>query len=157
MSSQVTRGLLLKTQTLKTADQSLNSSTTLTNDNDLLQAIAANEVWRFRFFVPFNLAGVASGFKFGVNGPTAPTNLRYSMKVVNGVGGTLVTAASKSAFASALAAALATSGDHFAEIEGAMENGANAGTLQLQFAQNTSDAGAITVQRGAFLIAERLS
>ena len=69
----------------KAADQSVVNSTTLTNDSVLLFPIDALEVWSFTILVPFNVAGVASGFKMTVTGPAAPTSIRWTAFALNGV------------------------------------------------------------------------
>ena len=141
----------------KAADQSITNSTTLTNDATLLFAIAANEVWRFTISAPFNVAGATSGFKMSVNGPTAPTNLRWTAFAINGVAVATLAALSANAFATALGFVVANAGDHILEVSGTVENGANAGNVTLQFAQNTLDAvNSVTVRRGALLIAEKI-
>lgn len=142
---------------MKQADQSVTNNTTPQNDTDLLFALTnATDIWRFRLFVPFNVAGTTSGFKIAVTGTAAPTNLRYTVKAFNGVAVAVLAAQSFNAFASSFGFAVANAGDHFLEIDGMLESAAG-GSVQLQFAQNTTDAvNSVTVRRGAYLEANRL-
>jgi hypothetical protein len=64
----------------------------------------------------------------------------------------LVSAATLSAFGPMLAGALATIGTHILSVEGLIENGPNAGAITFQFAQNVSNASAITVKRGSSMV-----
>lgn len=141
----------------KDADQSLNTSTVLVNDTQLAFALSNNtDIWWFKFMVGFNLAGAASGYKFAITGPTTPANVRYRTAVFNGVSpGALSAAVALGAFGTSVGVTLAQSGDHYAEIEGVVEGG-GAGSVTLQFAQNVSDAAAITIKRGSILIAQRI-
>ena len=136
----------------KVADQSITSSTTLTNDTELFAPVEANKNYHFRASVPFNLAGVVSGYKFTFASPSGHTNFVCTPLIYNGGTSTLLTVAPITTPGTAVAGALATSGDHYAAWEGVLENGASAGNINFQFAQNTSNGSAITVKRGAILI-----
>jgi hypothetical protein len=133
------------------ADQAITSSTTFADATGVTIALEANKVYRFLVHVPFNLAGIISGYKFQLLGPTSPTNYIASTKLLNTVAGTLLGATVQTALGTAVNGGLATSGNHVFEVSGVIENGANAGSLKLQFAQNVSDGSAITIKRGAFI------
>lgn len=135
---------------LKTADQPVTSSTTLTNDTDLFFPVQANKKYAFRFLIPFNLAGILSGYKFQVSTPSAPSSFVHTARIENGATGGMVGLSVLTSI-SPQAGALATTGDHAGVWEGTLENGVNAGNLQFQFAQNVSSAPAITIKRGAYL------
>ena len=141
----------------KPSDQSLSSNTTLTNDNNMAVTLAANEVWHFRWNVAFNEAGVNAGYAFSVGGPSAPTNVRFNFTVWNGNTGLAIDGNSITAFGTSVNLALANTGDHILLVEGTVENGSNAGSVVLQFAQKVSDSGAITIKRGSSLVATRIS
>jgi len=106
----------------------------------------ANRAYGFDCNVQFNLAGIVSGQKFGVLTPASPTNALYTIEVLNGTGFSIVAIG----LSAAVASALATTGLHAARLHGVIENGANAGNLAIQFAQNTSDGSAITAKRGSW-------
>lgn len=128
------------------ADQAITSNVTLANITGLVCQVEANRAYGFTAEIQFNLAGIVSGFKFGVSNPASPTNLVYTIEAISSVAiiaGIGLTAT--------LGAALATTGLHVCHIWGVLENGANAGNLSIQVAQNTSDASALTVKRGSHL------
>lgn len=145
-----------------TADQSLTAQTTLQNATSLSVGLLANTAYLFRAELQLNLAAAVSGLKLGMTGPSAPTSLiinALSQLTVNtapisaqnsvGAFGTLLTLAA--------AAFNPTTGLKFARIWGVIRNGANAGNLTVQFAQNVSDAGAVTMKAGSLLEVERLN
>lgn len=129
----------------KTADEAVTSSTTLQDDDELQFYVPANGKYHYRFHVPVNLSGIVSGYKFQVVLPTGVSEVVQTEKVFNGIAATLV-AVKVEASVTVLSGALASAGDHVLEIEGAVVNGSTADYMKLQFAQNTSDASAITVQ-----------
>jgi len=128
------------------ADQSVTSSTGLVNITGMVAAVEANRAYGFLVEIQFNLAGIVSGFKFGVSAPASPTNLAYTIDVT--ASGLTIVGLGLSA---TIAAALATTGLHKVTMRGVLENGANAGSLVPQFAQNVSDGSAITIKRGSFI------
>lgn len=134
----------------KAADQSLDTSITPTAITSFSLDLLAGKTYKFRAYVPFSLAGVASGYRFQVTGPATPTIITYSMKAYNGVNGTLALMAVKTALSSELTGALAAIGTHCLEVDGTIKTD-GAGSLGIEFAQNVSDAGAIVVLKGAYL------
>lgn len=135
----------------------ITSNTTLASDSVLTVPIAANAVVYVEAFIPFSLAGVLSGYKFGIGLPASPTNVLLVGEVTNAVTGALALSSLVSAAGLITGGALATSGSHFAKITGTVENGANAGSIAVQAAQNTSDGSALTILRGAFIRVTPLS
>jgi hypothetical protein len=127
------------------ADQPITSSATLATITGFSAPMVANQAYGFDAHIYFNLAGIISGVKFGLSTPS-PTNSNYAIEVVNGTGLSLVAFG----LAAQVASALATTGLHLARFAGVIENGANAGNLAIQFAQNTSDGSAITAKRGSY-------
>lgn len=132
------------TDGVKTADQSITSSTTgttLTNATNMSFSVAANTYYAFQFQLLMNV--VLCGLDVSITCPT---------------GGTLV-------FGSTANLAAATgSGTRYTLINnlsfnnpinfwitGYLSNGANAGILQLQFSQNSSSANAVTMRKGSWL------
>ncbi len=134
------------------ADHSMNSSVALININNLSCPLEPNRSYAFSAELQFSLGGIVSGFKFGIAGPASPSNLIYQIEAVTsglsiaGIG-----------FSTGLAAALALTGPHLAHISGLIENGANAGQLAIQFAQNVSNISPITILRGSWLNVWNLS
>jgi len=129
----------------------ITSNTTLASDSVLTVPIAAGATVFVEVFIPFSLAGVLSGYKFGLSLPASPTNVVIVGEVTNAVTGALALSSLVTAGGLVTGGALATSGSHFAKIKGTIENGSNAGSIAVQAAQNTSDSGALTILRGAFI------
>lgn len=132
---------------IKTADQSIDTSTVLANATGLVLPIQAGQNYSFQAVLSFALVGIVSGFKFSITGPSSPTDVKIVAEGTNLVTGALATALTITAFGSSLGAALATIGTHTCAIRGTVLNGVNAGNLQIQFAQNTSDGSAITLNK----------
>lgn len=147
----------------KTADESVTSSTTLQNDNELTLAVAANCTYAFRVWLLATDATDANGdIKFGFTFPTS------AVCHFSGKGPHTLLASGAFGDGEYIGRNTATSGSTVAsyglttsvigiEITGLLIVGANAGNLQLQWAQNTSDANATTVQAGSFMILERVA
>ena len=147
----LTNGMIQKVLFVtKAADQSLDTSITPTAITSFSIDLLAGKTYKFRAYVPFSLAGVASGYRFQVTGPATPAIITYSMKAYNGVNGTLALMSVKTALSSELTGALAAIGTHCLEVDGTIKTD-GAGSLGIEFAQNDSDAGAIVVLKGAYL------
>jgi hypothetical protein len=148
----------------KTADETVNNSATLQNDDDLLLAIAANEVWLVELYLLQKSPSTTADFKMGWAYP-AGCSIYWGVPNLNttyGTGGqywlTVVAAGTIGAIlteASTLAAASlnGTQGIHITAI---VINGATAGTLNFQWAQNTATAEDTKVLANSCLIAHKL-
>lgn len=130
----------------QSANQAVTASTT-TVATELTTPIAANQNLHIRYFVPFTLAGTASGIKFLVNAPATPTT--YVSAVVIFTDADSIGLSNLILTEGAQGVTLANAGNHWAVIEITVEAGATAGDVVLEFAQNVSDAGAVTVLKGA--------
>jgi len=141
------------TRVLKTADEIVNNSTVLQNDDELFFPIAANKIWEFRFI----LLGIATGggsFRFAQAVPAGavlqsravafeldPANpLKDSQS--SGVGTPIIVHCDNS--------------NRIMVIEGLVVNGANAGNVQLQWCQAVLKAFDTKILRGSCLIAHQL-
>lgn len=133
----------------KSSDQSVASNTNLTNDTDLVLPIDPSSIVAVRLVILFALAGVLSGFKFGLAGPASPSNIALTAEVRNMAAPALVASGVLSALGTLASGALATTGTHLLIVQGMVENGPNSGNLTFQFAQNVSDLGSITIKRGS--------
>lgn len=132
----------------KTGDDTISSDDSLNNDDELLLPLLANEVVKFEAFIIYN-SGTTPDIKFAFTVPAAATivwavtNARYSP-----------TAADEPVTVAASGTSLGFSGnaaDVAVLITGTVVNGANAGNLQLQWAQQTSDASNTTVKTNSWL------
>lgn len=150
----------------KTSDESLNTSTTLQADDELLFTIAANEVWEFEFTV-YYLGNTTGQFKCGLTFPTSPTEISYDL--FGGASGTVANDGGSGTTATSIAQLHSTSsavnGQPFgadtnqsvARMKGFVRNGANAGNVTLMWAQAVSNGTNTTVKAGSFLTARRLA
>ncbi len=133
----------------KTADENVTNSTTLQNDDHLFVAMAANDVWEFEAVVYFTSTSNTPDFKATFTVPTGAT-IRWYAEFRETDGGTATGALIN---ASATTTAYDMTGNQSAVMRarGVVINGANAGNLQMQWAQNASSGTAMTVQSGSFL------
>ncbi len=133
---------------VKTADETVNSSTTLQDDDQLYFSIGANETWTFRYVVQGNSAA-APDFKFAV---TAPSGAICKVSTSDPEGATSV-ANLGCGVSSGLVPGNAT--EDLYEITGTVTNGATAGLVRLQWAQNVANASNSIVRAGSYVNAFR--
>lgn len=139
---------------VKSADETVNNSATLQNDDELKFAIGANEVWRFQLFLLIN-SGATPDFKYGFTMPTG--------------GDVIMTAAHRNPSNTSVVTGYSISqasapisvrgiGVDFAYVlnEGIAVNGATPGNLQLQWAQNTADASDTKLLKNSMLLGTQL-
>jgi len=145
---------------IKTADETVTSSTTLQNDNQLLLPYQPNATYIFRCWVDYEGANVGTGdLKWNWSGLTSGTNLRYTANYMSLTGTFSPTiGAAVNLGSSTLAAGTNGSGNPVGfEMVGSLSTGSTGGTLQLQWAQNTSNATGTIVHAQSFLRLERTS
>jgi hypothetical protein len=131
----------------KSSDQTVTSSTTVVNDSQLKFAVAANETYIFQAWLYTSVADATPDIKVTFTGPSGSTVFWSSSQVIYLPDGspTLTVVATGG-----------TTGGLFADgnlraiqLYGTILNGATAGDLQFQFAQNTSSANGISVKAGS--------
>jgi len=136
----------------KTADQS-NSTTTLADVAGLAFPVLANTDYLFEFIVVFQTAATTTGIRLDINGPSSPTYVVWwrEIPLAAQTAGTdniqdrqLVGYQSDAATGSIGVA----NQNYVARITGVLSNGANPGTLQLQFASEVA-ASAVTIKKGS--------
>lgn len=134
----------------KTADQAVTASTALVDVTGMSFPIAANQEVEVDVWLPFSV-GAAGGFKWRFDIDQAPSIYNLGWNAIDGVTGTAnVEAAVITAEADiANAWAVAGSFNFFAKLY--VKNGATAGTIKLQMAQNSSDATPLTLLAGAVM------
>lgn len=138
---------------VKASDQSVVNSTTLTNDNTLLFSVAANEKWVFTMYLRVSEVSTVARFKYAFTIPAAASGYDLygwvpapTFEAATTAGGALLTTAHT--------LSNMTAADNVLIIQGFYTGGANAGTVQWQFAQNTLDAtNAVIVRAGSSLVA----
>lgn len=135
----------------KTGDESRQSTTTLTGDSDLAFPVLANTLYLFEFCVFFGTP-TTGGFKYDLNhsvgigagwldsihemlvpGATAWSNIGID-NALNVVRNTVVSGA-----------------DAFVRITGRLHNGANAGFVNIRWAQQASQASNTSVWNGSWV------
>lgn len=135
----------IRTVFKKAADQVITSSTALVTSG-LTSPIAANETQKFEVVIPFSV-GATGGFKCQVVVPAGGVLFNASFILANTVAPGVVVA--QQVASAAFGNAVANAGNHWLKISGTVKNGATAGNLDIQVAQNSSDALSLTVLSGA--------
>jgi len=128
----------------KSADQTIISNSTLQNDTELAVAVAASTNYDFKLVLLYN-SGVTPDLKFGWTYPVG-TTMRYSMQ---GYTGGVVQ--SFRIIETDVVALDGNASSLSCVCEGTVFVGATAGTLQLQWAQNTLTASNSSVLLGSSL------
>lgn len=137
----------------KSADETVNGSATVQDDNDLFFAVAAGETWVCEFHLSIT-TGATPDFKFAITVPSGAT-VTYSVLALSGANVANLNPSRATASGAELTL-ISTPGVIDALVRAVVVNGATAGNVQLRWAQNTSDASNTTVEDGSWLRAERL-
>ncbi len=108
--------------------------------------IAANQKFKIRAWIKFTV-GATGGVRSLVAVPAGGSLLSVTTRLTDSVTPATIPSVVPTVFTNALAVA----GTHWLEIEAEIENGATAGNVDLQMAQNTSDALTLTVLQGGWM------
>lgn len=149
----------------KTADESVASSATPQDDDQLLFPVAANEKWVFTLYLLVGCGSAATGdFRAAI---TVPAGVVLAWSFVNGTYFNGDPRASDSAADAVNLEVVTASGtslivagsvpDIGYQIKGYVTVGATAGDVRLQWAQASSNATATTVRAGSHLIANKVA
>ena len=111
----------------------------------LTSPIAAGGKQKFRAWIPINV-GATGGVALQVAVPAAGVLYELTIKLFNTVAPSITTAIDLVGVL--FGSALANAGDHWLEVEGYVENGVNAGSIDIQMCQNSSDVLTLTVDKG---------
>jgi len=140
----------------KASTETVNNSDTMQNDDDLNFAVGASDYWAFKLLLLYTTSPV-SDIKFQFTVPASGTLRAFSSTDIgdssSGAGGT---AASWTQSAVALVEPHNTT-TGIVTIEGVYYGGGTAGTVQLQWAQNTAEVSDTSVLQGSYLIAQKLN
>ena len=131
---------------VKEADETVNNSTTLQDDNELLFAVAANEVVQFEGVLMISTDPNAD-FKLTFTGPAGAVG---SFAAIYGDVTTGNADASSAALGSA-ATLISVNDGSVVRFWGGIHNGGTAGNLTLQWAQNTANVSDSKVLAGSYL------
>lgn len=136
----------------KNTTESLVSSTTLQDDDELLWAVEINTKWAFEIYLRYN-SGTTPDIKTAFS---IPAGVSGAVTRIHVTGGALTMTES-----SALTTVVASDGTGGAAsilMTGTLIcGGVSPGNVVLQWAQNTSDAGSTQVLLGSHLIAHRIA
>lgn len=133
------------------ADFTKNASVALSDVTALSFAVAASEVWAFRVAMRAASAAAAD-WRFRFTGPAAPTSVWYGCTHTDGTNPAAAAAFSTDIFNTGFGATIW----NLVTLEGLLRNGANAGTVQFQAAQWTSDVSNSVITAGAYIQAWRV-
>jgi len=139
----------------KTTDETVNNSDTLQNDDELLFAMAANEVWAFTLFLVIN-SGATPDFKFDVD---VPENANALMTVAHRNAANASVSVGWSEDQGSAAIDVRGIGAEFCGMMamGVAVCGATPGNLVVRWAQNTANASDTKVLTNSYIIAHRLA
>lgn len=129
----------------RTSDLVVTSNAVLATAG-LSSPIAANQRQFLNYHLPIAV-GATGGVRIQVVVPAGGVAFIASIMLFNTVAPSVTPA--EQVVSAAFTNALANAGEHFILIRVAVVNGVNAGNVDLQIAQNTSDVLSLTLRRGA--------
>lgn len=136
------------TVVVKSADETVSNSDVLQDDNELLFAVGANELWSIRYFLRQNSSALAD-LRLALSLPTgaSASGLTYEM-TLNVIHSADMTAAWKQD---------GKAYDSVVVVEALVVVGGTAGNVQLRWAQWTAEASDTKVLQNSHLIARKLA
>lgn len=138
------------TTIFKTSEaQKKNSSDVLADDDTLTFAVAANKTYNFKIVAHF-VSNTTADVKFALTGPASPTRVTFTPWIAS-TSAVALFVQLDTAFGTSRGWSSYPASDGTIIIEGVFTNGANAGNVTLQWAQNTSTAVDTYVKIGSFL------
>lgn len=133
----------------KDSNQVRTSTTTLANDSMLTVTLETGNYYRVRFYVLLETANATMDYKFALNF-TGTSSLFYTKVKYIAAGGSSETIQAQNTIIGSTSVTAATSGIAYVELD-CLVNVTATGTLSFQWAQDTSDAGDLTVLQGSYL------
>lgn len=139
---------------IKGADEPVTSSTTLQNDDALLLGLGSNTQWFFAAMINYTGDTTGSGgIKFTFTTPAGSTLTWSQLYMPSSVSAPDLSGSGTGSGQARSAVTGGTTTQVPIWVLGSVIMGSTAGNLQLQWAQNASDAVATTVKAGSFLAA----
>jgi hypothetical protein len=132
-----------------TADFTKNNDTTLANVTGVSFAVAASEVWAF-LCVLKGLTTTTANWKLAVTVPAAPTAVWYGHDRPSNVGIGATATGGTAIIREGVTASPGT--EEMLLVFGLLRNGVNAGTVQLQAAQNTTQVFDTKIRAESFVL-----
>jgi hypothetical protein len=136
----------------KTVDETISSSSTLQNDDELFVSVTANAVYSARLHLPYQ-SNATPGFKYGFTFPSGTTLPLWSFEGITTVPAFTYGVATNGG----VSGLGGTAANQALDAWGLVIVSSTAGTLQVQWAQNTLNASNTIVRAGAFLELIRLA
>jgi hypothetical protein len=136
----------------KSSNETVTSSATLQDDDELRFAISANETWKTEVFLNM-VSSPTPDFKYAFTAPAGLSSILYGYSQYTAIATNSATSTAGSGITVITGTGTVSNG---LWIDCLVVNGATAGTVTFQWAQNTSNAAATTVRAGSFLVSERL-
>lgn len=132
----------------KSATESVANSTTLQNDDELIFPVAANETWVVEYVLFGSADSTVPGIKVALSVPSGAAGRMGAI-------GASFTPAASGTQTSTLTAGLSMPVDvgFMVHFFATIRNGANAGNVTLQWAQQVSNANAVRIMVDSYLIA----
>lgn len=143
------------TTVYKTADENVNNSNVLQNDDHLSLAIGASEVWGFQLYL-FGHGDGDADFKWDFTVPASATG-RHAGSIIPQSVATDDNVATAIGTSITLDIAGTIDREFSLNIWGLVVNSTNAGTLQFRWAQGTTDATDTKLYTGSFMVAHKLA
>lgn len=148
---------------LKSSNETRTSTSSVSDDGSLTFSAAANTKYQITYYLM--ASGPASGgWKCGMNVPSGSTGYfgsTFDYDDVSSSWGSRSVGSTKSSTAllsgTVPASSMATSGRTGIGIRAAVETSSTAGSITLQWAQNSSNASATTIYQNSFMIVETVS
>lgn len=146
--------------TIKAADESVASSSTLQDDDHLQQWMGANETWIIEWTLFVESTSTTPDVKSAVTIPSGAAG-QFGVIGADNAGTTSVASTRNNAtelFGGSVAIATGSfSGITVLQLFAYVVNGATPGYATLNWAQNTSDLAGVTVMKGSYLSARRVA
>jgi hypothetical protein len=136
----------------KTSNETVNGSAALQDDNELFVAVEASCVYHLELRISYT-SGTTPDLKIGWTYPTG-TTIRWSGTDSDTAGALRIAG---NLTETSVPAICGSGTDINADYTGVIITGVNAGTLTLQWAQNTSTGSNSTIYAGSFLTIKRVA
>lgn len=146
----------------KSADEHVNNSTTLQDDDHLTFAVGADEIWVVQYHLYITCTSATPDFKCALSVPASTTGkiAQHGAAPGNTVVEGDMSSLSFATVTTALTSGVTASGSAapaFTLFSASVATSSTAGSIVLQWAQNTATATNTTLQTGSFLVADRVS
>jgi hypothetical protein len=146
----------------KLADEVVNGSATLQNDDELFVAVPANTRFAIRGLVNFT-SNTTANFRLDWTGPTGYTHITNT-KVYSRIAAAPTQLVDTRTFiegalvgASGAASLVNSTHGQLMELSGWLQTSSTAGTAQIRWSQNTSNGSNTTVYANSFIMLEKVA